>query len=81
MYLNLAIIIYIGFSQPFTSRLKNRLEYINEAMVGIITFQFIFCTDWVDSEEFKFELGWILVISVLVLIVINLAFVFYYAFR
>ena len=54
MYLNLAISMYIGFSQPFTSRLKNRLEYINEEMIEIITFQFIFSTDWIESEEMKF---------------------------
>ena len=50
-------------------------------MVGIITFQFVFCTDWIESEEMKFDLGWILIIWVFVLIVINLAFVFYYALR
>jgi len=73
--------MYIGLCKPYVSRVKNNLEYFNEAMIGIITFYFFFYTEWIDSEEMKFNLGWILIIFVFALIIINLVFVFYYAIR
>jgi len=77
----MVILMYIGFSCPHGSKSKNKLEYFNEGMIGIITIQFCTYTDWFDGEETKFNFGWCMIMFVLILIVINLAIVFYYIGR
>jgi hypothetical protein len=46
LYMNLAIMIYVGMVQPFTERLKNRLEHFNESFIYLFTILSALFTDY-----------------------------------
>lgn len=62
-YMNLAILIYVGYNAPFVDKYQNRLEMFNELSVCCITLHMYFFTDWVldknamPDEDVQFNYG------------------------
>ena len=59
----------------------NRVDNINEFLLGMITLQLIFFTDWIYDDTLQFELGWVIIISIFGIILFNLSIVLYYELR
>mgnify|MGYP001059611305 CR=1 FL=1 len=57
--LNLCNLVYIGISEPFTTKQKVRTEYFNEACLGLFTYFLFLYTDFIPDEDVKYNLGWV----------------------
>lgn len=55
--------------------LFNWQEYLNEFVTQLVTIQLVFFTDLVPSEEVKFQMGWVLVTTIAMLVGSNLLLV------
>ena len=65
--------------KPLDRQYKNKIELFNENIIAIITFHFIFFTDWIDNELDKFMLGWSAIGWTALLIAGNIIPIFYLA--
>ena len=74
-YINLAMTIYIGYSQPFLSSSRNKLELFNEFHFASICYMTLIFTDFVPSVEQHYDGGWMLIALVLNYFFINMAIV------
>ena len=70
--MNIGIVIYSGLWRPLDTRLKNRLNLFNEAMIMTITAHLLFFTDVVHDEMTKYRYGWSLIFFLIVTMVVNL---------
>jgi hypothetical protein len=57
-YLNLAILVYNGLSEPFETRKAEKLEYFNEACLSVITYFLFMYSDFIPDEDLKYFTGW-----------------------
>lgn len=69
----LVIIVASGYTEPFTSKVSNRMDLINEAFVLITMYQLFCCTDYVSDPEQKSIVGLILICVTCVHVTINLS--------
>ena len=76
--LNIAFLIYQGISQPFKSKLERRLEMINETLIGFIFISLTCHTDAVIVSNTRFQLAWLTLGLLQVLITINLCLVTFF---
>jgi hypothetical protein len=65
-------------SKPIDSRERTRLEYVNEIIVTIILYHLLCFTDFVDSPETQYYIGYSHGILLVLLISLNLAFILYF---
>jgi hypothetical protein len=56
------------YTKPFTNRILNFLEYLNEITILILTYHLIVFTDFVDDPNLRYSIGW----SALILTAINI---------
>ena len=56
---NLSNLVYIGISEPFTTKQKIKIEYFNEACLGLFTYFLFLYTDFIPDEDVKYSLGWV----------------------
>lgn len=56
--LNIFMLIHTGFTQPFNSRLQNRIILMNELGIGLITYHMLYFTDWVADQSVQSNYGW-----------------------
>ena len=70
MWMNLVIFIYICSFRPFVTREKNRIEIFNEIFICIVTGHALFFTDIVPTRSQRFQVGW----SMILFMVVNAAF-------
>ena len=78
-YMNMFVIMYHLFHLPLDSKLKNKIEVVNEIFIGIITFHMCFFTDWVPSYDTQYALGWSMIFWTFICIIFNLVYVINYA--
>lgn len=74
--LNLIFLMYIGIIKPLERRFQNRLELFNEWLNMMATYNFFVFTDFVDSKETQYNVGWTNIAFVTVLILVNMAIIF-----
>ena len=79
--MNLSVLIYQGTFTPIASKLKNRLENMNEFFVTTATFHMMYYTDWVPSKDMVFWYGFHQITVVYTMIGLNMIFVIYYCMR
>jgi hypothetical protein len=65
-------------SKPIDSRERTRLEYVNEIIVSIILYHLLCFTDFIDSPETQYNIGYSHGILLVLLISLNLAFILYF---
>ena len=78
---NLFMLIYQGQVNPLCSRLKNRIEKLNELFIMIGTFYLMFYTDWVPLPQTQFYYGWSNVIVIFISSLINISIVIWFSSR
>ena len=69
------IIIYIGLSKPFDRKLRNRIEFINEALVSACCLHLFTFTEFVNDKNRQYEMGFSMLAVMFILILINIFFV------
>ena len=74
-YINLAMTIYIGYSEPFLSSSRNKLELFNEFQFALICYMTLVFTDFVPTVEQQYKGGWMMIVLVLNFFFINMAIV------
>ena len=72
---------YIGRFRPLDRLFRNNIDVINEILVYVITMHMLLFTDFIDDEGLKFNIGWSMLISIFLLMIINLCIVAFFAFR
>lgn len=75
-YCNLIIIIYLGGVYPLESRFMNRLGLFNEGMICCASIHMMFFSEWIDSVEQQFELGYSMIAVIIITIAFNMLVVF-----
>lgn len=80
-FINIFMLIYTGYFKPVYGTFENRLEIFNEFQVCICTLMVIQFTDWVDSPEVQYEIGWYLCGLILLQVLINQIIIIYYSVR
>ena len=78
---NWCSLIYIGSVRPNNSPLENRLDFLNELMIMIISFMAPCFTPWIDDSAFQYHLGWVIIGLTLLTLILNLIHVFYHVIR
>ena len=57
--MNVLVLNYHGLSEPFLTRQARRLDYFNEACLGLISYFLFMYSDFVLNEEIKYNIGWV----------------------
>ena len=68
--------IYIGYSRPFESLYRNRIELLNEFQFTSICYMTLIFTDFVPTLEQQYLGGWIIICLILNFFFINMIMVF-----
>lgn len=76
-YLNLFVMIYIGYAKPFADRGRNYIEIVNEIFISIDTYHFMLFSDIVADAETKVQIGWSLCMLIMIHILFNLSAIFW----
>jgi hypothetical protein len=61
LYLNMIYIIYIGRCKPLKNKLLNRIEFLQESILGMFTILHVLFTSFCPEVEIRYKLGWIYV--------------------
>jgi hypothetical protein len=67
--------IYIGFSRPFKSLFRNRIELMNEFMFSLICYMTLVFTDFSKTLEEQYLGGWFIIVMIMSFFLINMAIV------
>ena len=59
------------------SKMMNFMEIINELAVYLTSYVIFFFSDWIDDIELRYTLGFVYMPGIMIIVVINLACVFY----
>ena len=70
--LNLFVIIYIGSAQAFYEKKLNKIDFMNESFVALISLLLVVFTKFVDDQDRKTLAGWIVNIFLCLILVINI---------
>jgi hypothetical protein len=70
-YINSISFVYIGVNRPLILRYKNRLELFNEFIVVLISQVLFTFTDFVESEEWKYTMGFYMIGLICLSILVN----------
>ena len=57
-FLNIIILIYHGLSDPYETLHARRLDFFNEACLGLITYFLFMYNDFLPNEDIKYTVGW-----------------------
>ena len=63
------------------SRLKNNIEVFNEIIISVSTLHLVFFTDFVLDKEVQYMYGWSMLGFIVLCIIVNMSFVFYFGFK
>ena len=80
-YMNTFMLVYQTYFKPGLSIFENRVEIFNEFNVSLCSTLILCFTEWIESQELKFQIGWFFCILVLLQTVFNLLIIFYYSIR
>ena len=80
-FINMGMLIYQGYFRPAYSLFENRVEFLNEFNVSVCSTLVMCFTEWQQSEDLKFLIGWGFCCLILFQILINLTIILYYSFR
>ena len=58
LYLNMFITMYQGLNKPMSVPLHNKIEYFNEAIIGVCTILMMCYTEWVPDRQMQTRVGW-----------------------
>ena len=72
MLMNLLTQIFIGSLKPLKGRRENRFEFFNDISVYLVTYHFMFFSDFIPEQETQFQIGWSCIIFTLLCIAINM---------
>ena len=79
--LNLFITIYYGYNMPKQNRLLNLTETFNEMLIQLVSINMFLFTDFVLSEDVKYMVGYCMIFQIVLILIFNLSFVFYFGLR
>jgi hypothetical protein len=77
--LNMIFMIYQGINMPLECRFDNRLELANQFILGLSSFYMNLFTDFVPSQESKYEFAKHMLFFVFVLCSINILIILYFS--
>ena len=77
VYLNIFVLVYKGWHQPFYSRKVNYIEIFNDFMVMMATDHILFFTDVVGDQESKHLMGWSMCIAISIKLLIHSIMILY----
>ena len=56
--MNVFVLIYHGLSDPFETLHDRRLDFFNEACLGLFTYFLFMYNDFLPNEDIKYMVGW-----------------------
>jgi hypothetical protein len=65
------LVTYLIYFQPFEKKKDSMIEAFNEGCIAAITFHLFLCSDYVDDDSIKYNIGWSIVVITLLSILIN----------
>ena len=68
---------YLIYVKPLDEPLKNKLEILNEICILAMSYHLFLFTDFVDSNQLSFLLGWILMGITGINILVNLSIILF----
>lgn len=77
IYQSIVMITLVGYIPPFKSRLLNYLELMNESFVLLVSYQLFTFTDFLMDAPTRENVGYSLVVTVIMCILINFSVVGY----
>ena len=83
-YMNMLISMYQGFVKPMEHPMHNKIEYFNESVIWICTVLMMGFTEFTyfdPVEEVHLGVGWVMIVIIWILIVVDLMFVFYFGMK
>ena len=75
IYQSIVMITLVGYIPPFKSRLLNYLELTNESFVLLVSYQLFTFTDFLTDAPTRENVGYSLVVTVIMCILINFSVV------
>jgi hypothetical protein len=81
MFLNILILIYLGFTNANCSKLDYILSLNTEMFMAIVCYHLIAFTDFVPNKETQYLMGKSFMVWICLLLAINLNFVFKEIYR
>lgn len=67
----------MGYTKPMENNQSNKMEFFNEAMILVIMYNTMILTDFVPDKDMQWDIGYIMIGSVLFHIVVNIGLLFY----
>jgi len=56
----------------------NYMDIINESFTAVISFHMFLYTYWVEDKNFKFTIGWSMIVFVSTMLAVNLGLILFY---
>jgi len=69
-------LVYFGKYMPMKTRKKNRIEWINDNLVDLLTLHMFCFSDWVPDMETQYMVGFSMIAIIALMILINMGLVF-----
>jgi hypothetical protein len=55
---NVMQLLYVGLSEPFMTQHARRMDFFNEACLGLICYFLFMYNDNIPNEDLKYMIGW-----------------------
>ena len=68
----LPTLIYVGGFRPFQTKMKNRVDLVNEVFTTLCSYSLVTFSDFVPDKPTKYDSGWSIVGAVFFLMLFNL---------
>ena len=72
LFASLGSLLYLVMSKPFEENLMNKGEILNEIGILLVSYSLPWFTDYVVDAEQEFDLGWVVVAVVLLVVLANM---------
>ena len=67
--------MYLRIFNPNIDQFEDRIEIFNEVITHFVMIHLVFFTDWIQSIELQYNLGWSMILHILLIIIVNIFFV------
>ena len=78
LFINISILTFNRHQSLYTTRMMNRINTMNDCFVMLFTYTFVWFTDYCSSLSISYYLGgYSCIIIIFLVLLINMAFIFY----
>lgn len=74
------MIVYLQMVKPFDMPILNRMEIFNECCIIVAAYHLLTFTEFVGDPDLQYQMGWSIIGTTLVNVLVNMAVMFYGSF-